>query len=539
VSLRKGEILNNRYRIVKQLGEGGFGAVYRAVDTVLKTDVAVKENLEYWDVAQRQFEREAVLLANLRHTNLPRVIDFFIMPAQGQYLVMDFVEGYDLQTVIDRIRKPLNAKPVLLWIDQICDALAFLHNQTPPIIHRDIKPANIRITSSGQAVLVDFGIAKAFDPEVKTTTGARAFTPGFSPIEQYGEETTDVHADQYAVGATLYALLTGKRPLESIARVTGKFLIKPRELNPEISPTVENVILRAMEVQAKDRYHSITAFRNALQKAAESTKKSSTHNHDVTPFHTSSQSEYHPSKQHTPTKETPQPEKKEASAPYTSTSVRLTKAQKTASSRLDAQPEWISIPAGDFLFGEDPKVICLPEFEISKFPITNQQYQAFLAANIYHPAPAHWKERIAPVSKLRHPVVGINLHDAVAFCRWLGCRLPTQEEWEKAARGENARTFPWGEEWEAGKYCNTWDAHVGGTTPVDRYMIGASCYGVWDMAGNVWEWTSSEHRGPYMHILRGGSWRAFGSFAVRAIQTDTLTVDDWRDDVGFRCTRTI
>lgn len=528
--LRKGELLNNRYRIVDQLGEGGFGAVYRAEDTSLKTAVAIKENLEYWDVAQRQFEREAVMLANLRHPNLPRVTDFFMIPAQGQYLVMDFVEGYDLQTVLDRVGKPLHEKRVLNWIDQICDALAYLHAQKPPIVHRDVKPANIRITASGQATLVDFGIAKAYDPDAKTVTGARAITPGYSPVEQYGEDTTDARTDQYALGATLYALLTGVRPPESISRATGKALAPPRQLNPEISLATERVILRAMQVLAEDRYHSMAAFRAALRQAMARP--------ELTPTPQIAERSS-PGYAAPATGGEPELSPPAAPQPAKPITVRLPQKQKTPSKRTDALPEWITIPIGDYLYGEEQRVVHLPEFQIAKYPVTNQQYQIFLAANPQFPAPAHWKGRNAPVGKLRHPVVGVSLHDAQVFCQWLDCRLPTQEEWEKAARGEDGRAYPWGEAWEDGKYCNNWEAQIGGTTPVDRYALGISPYGVWDMAGNVWEWTASEHQGPYMHVLRGGSWRAFGRFVVRLIHTDSLTVFDQRDDLGFRCARSV
>jgi formylglycine-generating enzyme required for sulfatase activity len=538
VALRKGEILNQRYRIVKQLGEGGFGAIYRAEDTALKTIVAVKENLEYWDVAQRQFEQEAVLLANLRHPNLPRVTDFFMVPAQGQYLVMDFIEGYDLQTVLDRVGKPLHTRRVLEWIDQICDALAFLHTQDPPVIHRDVKPANIRITASGQAILVDFGIAKAYNPKSKTTTGARAVTAGYSPVEQYGEGPTDVRADQYALGATLYALLTAERPPESVARATGRSLTLPSELNPQLSPAVERVILRAMQVQPEDRYPGIVDFREALRQAA-APRERTTGAEEIGTSTTASAQPDSGAEQRSPDLLTPATPAIESFRSGRRATLRLPQQQAPASKRTGAQPEWVTIPTGEFVFGEERRRIRLPEFQISKFPVTNQQYQSFLAANPRHPAPLNWQGRTAPMSRLRHPVVGVSLHDALAFCRWLGCRLPMVEEWEKAARGEDGRTFPWGEDWQEGKYCNNWETQIGGTSPVDRFAEGVSPYGVWDMAGNVWEWTDSEFKGPYMHILRGGSWRSFGNFAVRVTHSDGLVIDDRRDDLGFRCARSV
>jgi serine/threonine protein kinase len=200
MQLAKGEVLQGRYRIVKLLGQGGFGAVYRVWHLGLNVPCALKENLGTSVEAARQFAREASMLATLRHSNLPRVIDHFTIAGQGQYLVMDFIEGKDLGQMLIETGQPLPEAQVLAWITQICDALTYLHSQNPPIIHRDIKPANIRMTPQGEAILVDFGIAKVYDANLKTTIGAQAITPGFSPFEQYGQGGTDARSDIYALG---------------------------------------------------------------------------------------------------------------------------------------------------------------------------------------------------------------------------------------------------------------------------------------------------------------------------------------------------
>lgn len=266
--LQHGQILNNRYRIVKLLGQGGFGAVYRAWDINFNMPCAVKENFDTSQEAQRQFTREAKILRTLRHPNLPQVIDQFILPDQGQYLVMDFIEGQDLQAMINEKQGPLPEGQVLPWIAQICDALSLLHSQTPPIIHRDIKPANIKITPQGQAILVDFGIAKIYDAKQRTTSGARAVTPGFSPPEQYGIGTTDVRSDIYSLGATLYSILTGVFPMESIQRSMGEPLLPPHLFNPGISKQSEAAVLKAMDLQPTLRYTTIDEFKKALQAPA-------------------------------------------------------------------------------------------------------------------------------------------------------------------------------------------------------------------------------------------------------------------------------
>lgn len=258
--LQPGQILNNRYRIVSLLGQGGFGAVYRAWDLNLQHVCAFKENLDTSSEAQRQFFREATLLSNLNHPNLPRVTDHFSLSDQGQYLVMDYVEGEDLETKLAHAGGKLSESIVLPWIEQVCDALRYLHSQNPPVIHRDIKPANIRITGDGRAMLVDFGIAKAYDPSVKTTLGARAVTPGYSPPEQYGYGMTDARSDIYALGATLYTALTGQEPPESVQRTIGTPLPPPRSLNPAISPTVEAAMLHALTLAPTGRLPSVGEF---------------------------------------------------------------------------------------------------------------------------------------------------------------------------------------------------------------------------------------------------------------------------------------
>ena len=260
--LQLGEILNDRYRIEGQLGKGGMGAVYLAHDLTLNIKVAVKENLNPNPESERQFRREALLLATLRHPNLPRVTDHFILN-QRQYLVMDYVAGVDLHT--RSVENPPTVEEVLAWAEAVADALHYLHTRQPPVIHRDIKPANLKLQPDGSVVLVDFGIAKESDL-AQTTTGARGLTPGFSPPEQYGDQRTDARSDQYALAATLYALLTGQRPADSIQRMLGKEQLKPiRQLNPAVPEHVEAALERAMALDRDQRFPDIDSFRRALR----------------------------------------------------------------------------------------------------------------------------------------------------------------------------------------------------------------------------------------------------------------------------------
>lgn len=241
-----------------------MGAVYKAVDENLGISVAVKENLFMTDEYARQFQREANILASLHHPNLPRVGDYFAVLTQGQYLIMDYIDGEDLRQRIER-QGTLSEKEVILIGASMCEALDYLHTRQPPIIHRDIKPGNIKITPEGHAQLVDFGLAKLMVGGEQTTTGARAMTPGYSPPEQYGTAPTDARTDIYSLGATLYASLTGIIPEDGLARATGKSDLTPlRELNPKISRKLAVVIETALAVDSDHRYQSANEFKDSL-----------------------------------------------------------------------------------------------------------------------------------------------------------------------------------------------------------------------------------------------------------------------------------
>ncbi len=261
--LEQGFLLHNRYRIDQTIAVGGMGAIYRAQDETLRIAVAVKENFFTTDEFSRQFRREATILAGLRHPNLPRVTDHFVIPGQGQYLVMDFIEGTDLRDIISQ-RGALDEKEVVRIGVTVCNALTYLHGRTPPIVHRDIKPGNLKIAPNGQVFLVDFGLAKISRGDA-TTTGAQALTPGYAPPEQYGQGT-DPRSDLYALGATLYAALTGKIPEDGLSRVMGTADLTPiRQHRPDVTERTAQAIERAMMVKPADRFADASDFRTALE----------------------------------------------------------------------------------------------------------------------------------------------------------------------------------------------------------------------------------------------------------------------------------
>ncbi len=262
-----GSLLNKRYRILEVLGQGGMAAVYRAIDENLGVEVAVKENLFTTDEYARQFRLEATILAGLRQSNLPRVSDHFVIESQGQYLVMDFIEGEDLRQRMDRLG-PLPEQEVIIIGVAICDALSYMHSLKPMILHRDIKPGNVRITPSGHIYLVDFGLAKLVEGRETTNTGARAMTPGYSPPEQYGTARTDPRSDIYSLGATLYSALTDVLPEDGLDRAMNRKQLTPIiKHNPKVSEHVATVIEKCLVIQTEDRYQSAEELRYALMEA--------------------------------------------------------------------------------------------------------------------------------------------------------------------------------------------------------------------------------------------------------------------------------
>ncbi|HNH77306.1 MAG TPA: protein kinase [Anaerolineales bacterium] len=266
-------LLHNRYRILENLGQGGMGSVYRAVDENLSVDVAVKENLFTTEEYARQFRLEAVILANIRHPNLPRVSDHFVIAGEGQYLVMDFIEGEDLRQRMERLGA-LPEDEVILVGAAICDALTYLHARKPPILHRDIKPGNVKISPDGHIFLVDFGLAKIMQGNQATTTGARAMTPGYSPPEQYGTARTDARTDIYSLGATLYAALTGVIPEDGLARAMDNAQLTPlRKRNPDVARRLAAAIEKAMEVDPADRFQTAEEFKLAMLNAKSRTQQ--------------------------------------------------------------------------------------------------------------------------------------------------------------------------------------------------------------------------------------------------------------------------
>ena len=270
-------VLQSRYRIVRLLGQGGMGAVYEAVDERLETTVALKESLFADERLRKQFEREAKLLAGMHHPALPRVSDHFA-EGDGQFLVMQFIPGYDLSQMMTRKQGPFLPDQVLTWGDQLLDALDYLHTQDPQIIHRDIKPQNLKLTGRGQIILLDFGLAKGQSgglSVVTTSASIYGYTPNYAPLEQIQGMGTDARSDIYALSATLYHLMTAVKPPDALTRAASLVngqpdpLIPANEVLSSIGPEVADVLARGMRQSRDQRYATAAAMRAALKGTAE------------------------------------------------------------------------------------------------------------------------------------------------------------------------------------------------------------------------------------------------------------------------------
>jgi formylglycine-generating enzyme required for sulfatase activity/tRNA A-37 threonylcarbamoyl transferase component Bud32 len=541
--LAKGTILAERYEILRDVKSGGQGAVYEAYDAKLKCRVAVKRTVAATEKMRNALEREALTLAQLRHRHLPRVTDHFPHPDYGHFLVMDFIDGDDLGAIVENEKLPVAR--TLRWAHQLLDVVAYLHgfkyeDQPKPIIHCDIKPLNLKLTKDDDIVLLDFGLASGLPTAIagsrlRTALGG---TSGYMPYEQEqrlyepGDDPNEKW-DVYAVGATLYHLLTGFPPSPSGARAFKTSRQKPDPLEPPhkknprqgIPEAVSAVVMRAMALDADDRFATIGEFRTALRAA----------------------------------------EKGEAIAPgwtegFAAPAMPAIVIPKLAASFVNAiGMEFVLVSAGKFRMGsneyEDEKPIHAvtigAPFYMGKYQVTQGEWAAVMGSN-----PSGFK------GDDRLPVERVSWDDCQEFIKRLNARkdgyvyrLPSEAEWEYACRAGTTTPFSFGEtlttaqanydgnfpygDGPKGEYRNK-------TTRVGSFPPNA--WGLHDMHGNVWEWCQDgwhenydgaptdgatwEQGSDNQRVVRGGSW--VGAVSCRAANRNRDAPVSRNDDVGVR-----
>jgi eukaryotic-like serine/threonine-protein kinase len=612
--LTSGQVLQNRYRIVTLLGQGGMGAVYRAWDTRLNIPVAVKElvaqpglNANMLSRLRQQFIQEAHILARLDHPHLVNVSDYFEENGKA-YLVMKYMEGQDLAQRIEQ-EGALNETQVRAWTNQLLRALAYSHAQG--VIHRDIKPENVIITLEDQAVLVDFGLVKLWDPnDPHTRTVIRGTgTPAYAPPEQYDIVAghTDARSDIYSLGATLYHALAGQAPPTATQRMVDPQALRPlRIFNPRVSSQLEKVVHRAMEPQPERRFQSAQEMATALMQRVSSLDSSGDSPVSARQTSPASRSTWWqqmpvwrwvvtgailllivisvglfslfrdssvPSSDPTSSATSAPTPTKRASLTETATAVpspSQTPLPEAGDTRIRSQDKalMVYVPAGSFLRGstdadematefEKPqREVYLEAFWIDRTEVTVGQYRACVDAGGCAP-PMETSSATRPDyydggAFDDYPVLWVNWYDADTYCRWVGARLPTEAEWEKAARGTDERVFPWGDVWNE-SHTNAND-RLGDTRPVGSFPAGASPYGALDMSGNVWEWVadwfneeyyiSSLTRNPTGPLsgsersMRSGSWYSRIAWQ-RAANRGSAEPNFSDDDIGFRCAQDV
>jgi len=479
-----------RYQIKEFLGRGGYADVYRAEDTVLDRTVALKV-LQSGRISDSsafaRFIQEARVGAKLQHPHIAWVWD--IGDSDGfYYIAMRYVDGVALNKKLKESTYEWEAAKTVF--SQLASGLQFAHDNG--FIHRDIKPQNILIGEEDGAVLTDFGLVKAMASSiVSTQTNAIVGTPDYIAPEIWEEAPASTTSDQYSLACVFLEVLTGQSFFSaSNSPAIMRKHFKPRDFsNLGVSVPDEFLVVldKALDPDPAERFNSIMEMAEAIEKIeildadAEDSLDQSAGREIV-------------------------PEDEDIETP-----IEVVTEQPIVTQKADipVDLEWIDIKPGIFKIGPKKQAAKIKySFQISKYPITNAQYKVFLDANPEISPPDYWDHhhRIYPPTLEFHPVVMVSREDALGYCKWAGCRLPTRVEWERVARSTDGRVFPWGNKWRAGSFCNSHEAGIQQTTSVISYPTGATPEGAWDLCGNVWEWTmTTEEQDRDLYFLCGGS----------------------------------
>jgi formylglycine-generating enzyme required for sulfatase activity/predicted Ser/Thr protein kinase len=524
-----GDVIDDRYEVVTILGEGGMGVVYKVSDNILSQVVALKTLLPAFvqhEEALTRFINEVKVSLMLNHSNIIRVFD--IRRTQDlYYMTMQYIEGFSLYDWLDENDKR-DIGQVLEILKKICAGLEYAHRMGT--FHRDIKPANIMMTKQGGVFLVDFGLAKLADGMGNITRLGGAGTPNYMAPEQKRGGEIDQRADIYAMGVMAFEMFTGELPKLTMAS----------QLNPKLNSKVDGVLTKSMASDPGERYGNILTFIEDLADAL-ATRKVAPGGGGATVLEGATILEG-------------------ATVLEGATMMEGAEAAPVQEARPKPPPESVidmcMVPAGHFWMGSSLKEgknetekprhrIFLSTYYIDKFLVTNQVYRQFIK-DTGHPEPLFWAD--PQLNNPLQPVVGVSWHDAMAYVEWAKKRLPTEGEWEKAAKGEENLIYPWGNEYADGM-ANV-DFTLGQTSQVEQFPSGKSSYGCFDMIGNVWEWCldwyderyyatspSENPQGPgkgQKKVIRGAAWDTI-SFNARNAFRFFADPEVKSQNIGFRC----
>jgi serine/threonine-protein kinase len=513
------------YDIEQLVGEGGAGTVYRAKDTVRDRKVAVKvlhPSLTGDSEVRRRFVREARLMRTLSHPNIATVFDL-VEDARFLAIVMEYVEGPTLAMELTRWAGRMPYSSIGSVLTAVLDAMEAAHRHG--VIHRDLKPDNVILRWKGarmQPKVVDFGIAKLVDGTTYTVTGAFLGTCRYmSPEQLESPQALGFPSDVYSLGVTLFELVTGRCPFNAESNfATMMAHIRtpppaPSSFRADVPQALETLILDALAKNPERRPQSCAEFGERLLAAIDAPPASSSH----------------------------------AVLPRV-----VTEADGA---------ELVLVPAGQFSMGPERRSVYLRPFYADRFPVTNAQFAEFVQTTGYRsedggPFSSHFVEGTIPRALESHPATHVSWFDARAYAVWAGKRLPTEAEWEKSARGDDGRRYPWGKTEPDATRANFGRAR-NATVPVGSCPAGSSPYGAEDMSGNVWEWCEDVDspefflRGPShdpcnrarngheragRRVVRGGSWM-YDARSIRTYSRSSFEPGAVSRSIGFRCVKDV
>ncbi len=573
-----GQTVGGRYKIEATLGQGGMSSVYQATDPNLRRTVAIKlihPHLSSDPEFVRRFEQEAAAVAQLRHPNIIQVYDFN-HDDELYFMVLEFVPGETLQSrlaSLDAAKQRLPLSDSISIMSTVAEAVAYAHSRG--MIHRDLKPANVMLTPSGQPILMDFGVAKMLGGTQHTATGAIVGTAKYMSPEQARGDRPDERTDIYSLGVMLYELVAGQPPFDAdtTVAVLMKHVTEPvpdiRQIRSDIPDELVAIIQKALQKKPEDRYQSASELAAALRAVTAQDQRATVVADDLDSTQLVSTGTRR-SATSVPVAAAPKPSPAatpastsggrsmwmigaavvgllllaavgaffifSGSSTSTTGSAEPTAVAVAVNQNLPPATGMVRINGGNYTVGLDPadsehapaQRVDLADFWIDRYEVTNGQYADFLAAT-GAAAPADWPDGAIPADQANHPVKGVTWAQAVAFCEWANKRLPTEAEWEVAARGADSRLYPWGDDPRAVELPRNGTYEVGGK-PTNQTPSG-----VFDLAGNVWEWVGE----PYapvesgQRVLRGGANGFIKDMAYRL--PGDPTVPTMVATAGIRC----